>query len=142
MGEPAEKIEGVQTKVSFVCADIDPAVMLRPQSWQVIIAPVKAEERTEGGLYLPGETIKAKDYHTRVGKVVAIGSLAFKGPSYQTRDGSKPIAKLGDWVLYRPFDGLSETMIDKNGDPATLKIINDDEIQAVVPDPAYLVDKV
>lgn len=72
---------------------------------QVLVAIyVRPATRTEGGVHL-AETIVDEDrYQSRVGMVLKVGPRAFVDDERVKFYGFA--AKPGDWVVYRPSDGI------------------------------------
>ena len=79
-------------------------MQIRPLSDHILIEPVKEEERTKAGIFLPDTANKEK---SEEGKVVATG------PGKMTEDGKIiPMAvKPGDKVLFTKY-GPSEIKVD------------------------------
>ena len=77
---------------------------IRPLSDHILIEPIKEEEKTKGGIFLPETASKEK---SEEGKVVAVGS------GKMTEDGKIiPMAvKPGDRVLFAKY-GPNEIKVD------------------------------
>ena len=99
----------------------------KPCGWKIVLFPLKLERKTSGGLHLTDETIEQAQVSTNVCKVLKIGDLAYKD---KTRYPTGPWCNEGDWVIITKYAG-SRLMIDGG----ELRIINEDEVQAVVDDP-------
>ncbi len=78
-------------------------MILKPLSDRVVLKPVKAEEKTKGGIVLP-DTAKDKPQE---GEIVAVG------PGRILDNGTKlvPEVKVGDRVIYSKYSG-SEIKVD------------------------------
>lgn len=78
-------------------------MILKPLSDRVVLKPVKAEEKTKGGIVLP-DTAKDKPQE---GEIVAVG------PGKVLDNGTKlaPEVKVGDRVIYSKYSG-SEIKVD------------------------------
>ncbi len=78
-------------------------LILKPLSDRVVLKPVKAEEKTKGGIVLP-DTAKDKPQE---GEIVAVG------PGKVLDNGTKlaPEVKVGDRVIYSKYSG-SEIKVD------------------------------
>ena len=78
-------------------------LILKPLSDRVVLKPVKAEEKTKGGIVLP-DTAKDKPQE---GEIVAVG------PGRILDNGTKlvPEVKVGDRVIYSKYSG-SEIKVD------------------------------
>ena len=98
-----------------------------PVGWRMVLFPLKLKEKTKSGLILTDETIAESQVTTNICKILKMGDLCFKD---DTKFPSGPWCKEGDWVLITRYAG-SRIRIDGG----ELRIINDDEILAVVDDP-------
>ena len=99
----------------------------QPVGWRIVLFPLKLESKTKGGLYLTDDTVEQSQITTNICKVLKVGSDAYKD---KERYPDGPWCKEGDWVLITRYAG-SRIRIDGG----ELRIINDDEILAVVDDP-------
>jgi len=100
---------------------------LQPAGWRLVLFPLKLKEKTKGGLLLTDETVEQSQITTNICKVLKAGPEAYKD---KEKFPSGPWCKEGDWVLITRYAG-SRIRIDGG----ELRIINDDEILAVVDDP-------
>jgi chaperonin GroES len=77
---------------------------IKPLSDHILIEPVKEEEKTKAGIFLPDTASKEK---SEEGKVVAVG------PGKKTDDGKIVMmsVKVGDKVLFQKY-GPSEIKVD------------------------------
>ncbi len=92
---------------------------IKPLSDRVVVEPLKAEEKSKGGIILP-DTAKEKPQE---GKVIAVGE--------KITDEGKKIAlqvKVGDRVLYSKYAGTEITTKDGK----ELLILREDDILAVI----------
>jgi|TARA_R100000664_G_C2735223_1_gene124815 co-chaperonin GroES (HSP10) len=99
----------------------------QPVGWRIVLFPLKLENKTKGGLYLTDDTVEQSQITTNICKVLKVGADAYKD---KERYPDGPWCKEGDWVLITRYAG-SRIRIDGG----ELRIINDDEILAVVDDP-------
>lgn len=78
-------------------------MVIRPLADRVVVKPIKAEEKTKGGIVLP-DTAKDKPQE---GEVIAVG------PGRVLDNGTKvaPEIKVGDRVIYSKYSG-SEIKIE------------------------------
>ncbi|HHT9130150.1 MAG TPA: co-chaperone GroES [Candidatus Brocadiaceae bacterium] len=79
--------------------------MIRPLDDRVVIEPVEAEEKTQGGIVLP-DTAKEKPMK---GKVVAVG----EGKMLESGKRAELLVKKGDKVLYGKYAGTEVTVDGK-----------------------------
>ena len=75
---------------------------IKPLSDRVVIKPLEAVEKTEGGIYLP-DTAKEKPQQ---GEIVAVGP----GKVADSGQLVKPSVKVGDKVLYGKYSGTEITV--------------------------------
>jgi chaperonin GroES len=92
---------------------------LRPLDDRVVVKPVEAEERTEGGIVLP-DTAKEKPQR---GKVVSVGP----GKLLESGQRGNLSVSVGDEVIYGKYSG---TDIELEGDE--VKILRETDILAKV----------
>ena len=100
--------------------------ILLPQGWKVLIEPRPAKEM-HGRFELPPETIKAEQMLTFVGKVWAMGPLCYQSERF----GGARFCEVGDVVLYSRYSGQDVKIVIGDFE-SNLRILNDDEIMAVV----------
>lgn len=76
---------------------------LHPLGWQIIAMPRAPQTKTKGGILMTQETIETNELLARVGKVLAVGSLA-----YTREDLAKNIRKpqVGDWIEWKANCGI------------------------------------
>ena len=78
---------------------------IRPLDDRVVVEPMEAEEKTEGGIVLP-DTAKEKP---QKGKVVAVG----EGSLLDSGERAPMAVKKGDTVLYAKYGGTEVTVEGK-----------------------------
>ena len=98
-----------------------------PTGFRIVLFPLRLEGKTKGGIHLTDETISESQITTNICKVLKIGPSAYKD---KERYPDGPWCKEGDWVIITRYAG-SRVKIDGG----ELRIINEDEILAVVDDP-------
>ena len=99
----------------------------QPSGWRMVLFPLKLQGKTKGGVLLTDDTVTESQVTTNICKVVKMGPECYKD---KEKFPSGPWCKEGDWVLITRYAG-SRIRIDGG----ELRIINDDEILAVVDDP-------
>ena len=95
--------------------------------FRIVLFPLKLEGKTKGGVLLTDDTIQESQITTNICNVFKIGPSAYKD-NERFPDG--PWCKKDDWVLITRYAG-SRIKIDGG----ELRIINADEVLAVVDDP-------
>ena len=111
----------------------------KPTGWRLLIMPYNPPTKTKGGVELPDEVHERERIATVAGLVLAMGPLAYRDP---TKFGNpndpdekwEPWCKEKDWVLFSRYSG-SRFKIEGG----ELRILNDDEILAVIDDPLHLI---
>lgn len=108
----------------------DPTPLPRIPGIGILIRPVPIRRRSAGGIYIP-DTVRAdRDYLNTVGRVLALGELAYKDEDIY-RNG--PWVKPGDYVVYAKFAG--QKLYWKG---VKLLIVKSSAIELVVDKPEYL----
>ncbi|MBI2556503.1 MAG: co-chaperone GroES [Planctomycetes bacterium RIFOXYD2_FULL_41_16] len=79
--------------------------MIRPLEDRVVIEPMEAEEKTQGGIVLP-DTAKEKPMK---GKIIAVGD----GKMLESGKRAELLVKKGDKVLYGKYAGTEITIDGK-----------------------------
>ena len=99
----------------------------QPSGWRMVLFPLKLQGKTKGGVLLTDDTVTESQVTTTICKVLKMGPECYKD---KEKFPSGSWCKEGDWVLITRYAG-SRIRIDGG----ELRIINDDEILAVVDDP-------
>ena len=80
----------------------DPDVLPDIPGYHILVRPVRIKQETKGGILLPDSTREDMAYLTTVGKVVAIGDLAYAD---EEKFNKGPWCKLKDYVCYGKHTG-------------------------------------
>ncbi len=103
----------------------------RPTGYKVMVAVARVADKV-GSIHLPEQYRALEDTASILGYVVAMGA-----DTYADKDKfSQPYCKVGDWVMFRSYSGTrfrAAASGDEKG--AEFRFVNDDQIEAVVPDP-------
>lgn len=126
----------------FEGEDVAPERLPKPSGWRVLVGMYKIEERTAGGIILTDEHRKGREYLRSLAKVLALGEEAYRHPKFNggialERREPKSWVNVGDVVMIGQYTGQS-VVIDDGEDTQTLRLLNDDEILAVIPDVTIL----
>ena len=110
-----------------------------PTGWRILIMPYIPPKVSKGGVELPDEVHERERLAINVGLVMAVGPLAYKdrnkfGNQDDKNENWRPWCKEKDWVIFGKYAG-SRFKIDGG----ELRLLNDDEILAVIEDPSHLV---
>ena len=109
---------------------IDVSMMERlpsPTGWRLLILPYRGKGKTEGGVLLPDAVIDRESLATVCGFVLKAGPLAYDD---KEKFPGGAWCKEKDWVIFGRYAG-SRFKIDGG----EVRILNDDEIIAVIQDP-------
>lgn len=122
-------LQGLQEQDMLDPADLPFQVMF----WRITVEPMKPRTETEGGIALPDEVQDADRIRTSVGRVLQVGSMAFKA---RTQAGlllsDEPhVPKVGDYVLHERYAGQEIDL--RNG--RTVRVLMDTEVLMLVTDP-------
>ena len=98
-----------------------------PSGYRILVGLPQIEVKTEGGIIKPDEILATESMSTVVGFVIKMGPDCYLD---KERFPTKPYCKEGDFVLIRAFQG---TRFKVHGEE--FRIINDDNVEAVVDDP-------
>jgi co-chaperonin GroES (HSP10) len=98
-----------------------------PSGYRITLFPLKLDSKTKSGIHLTDETVQESQLTTNICKVLKVGPDAYKD---KDKFPTGPWCKEDDWVLITRYAG-SRIRIDGG----ELRIINDDEILAVIDDP-------
>jgi co-chaperonin GroES (HSP10) len=99
-----------------------------PKGYKILCALIEATDTYENSnLIKAKETIKVEEQTSPVLFVLKMGDLAYKD---ETKFPSGAWCKEGDFVLTRPYSGTRIMIYGKE-----FRVINDDQVEAVVEDP-------
>ena len=98
-----------------------------PTGYRIVLFPLKLDSKTKSGIILTDDTVAESQITTNICKVLKVGPDAYKD---KDKFPTGPWCKTDDWVLITRYAG-SRIKIDGG----ELRIINDDEILAVIDDP-------
>jgi co-chaperonin GroES (HSP10) len=108
----------------------DPEVLPELPGFHVLVRPVSVKSQTKGGILLPDSTKDDISYLTTVGKVVALGELAYLD---KDKFPTGAWCNIGDYVCYGKHAG---TKLFYKG--VRLILLFDDQITMKVEDPKDL----
>jgi co-chaperonin GroES (HSP10) len=100
----------------------------QPQGYKILCAlPEVAKTFGETGIVRADSYLKQEEHATAVLFVLAVGPDAYKD---EKKFPSGPWCKAGDFILVRTYAGTRFKIFDKE-----MRILNDDQVEAVVADP-------
>ena len=98
-----------------------------PTGWRILVLPYKGQGKTKGGIILSDTTIEERGFTTVTALVLKVGPDAYRDTDRFTKG---PWCKKGDWIIFGRYAGSRFGI-----DGGEVRILNDDEIIAVVKDP-------
>jgi co-chaperonin GroES (HSP10) len=98
-----------------------------PTGWRILVLPYKGQGKTKGGILLTDETVQEQSYTTVTGLVLKMGTECYDN---KERFPNGPWCKKGDWIIFGRYAGSRFGI-----EGGEVRILNDDEIIAVVKDP-------
>ena len=98
-----------------------------PTGYKLLIKPLEVKEKTDSGIYMPDALKSAEQTASVIGFVVKAGPDAYKDTD---KFPNGPYCKEGDFVIFRSYSG-TRCKIEKQ----EFRLINDDNVEAVVQDP-------
>lgn len=103
------------------------AQLPRPVGYRLLIALPKVEDTYESGIAKAERTRHEEQILSMMGAVIDMGEQAYSDPE---RFPTGPWCKIGDFVMFRPNSGTRFKVNEQE-----YRLLNDDSIEAVVPDP-------
>ena len=108
----------------------DPADLPELPGFHVLVRPVTVKSKTKGGIFIPDSTKDDMSYLTTVGKVIALGELAYKD---MDKFPNGAWCNIGDYVCYGKHAGTK--LYYQN---VKLLLLFDDQVIMRVSDPKDL----
>ena len=122
-------------ELAWAFPDVSPG--MAPLGGRVIVQ-LRRIKKTTGSfkLILPSETRETEKWQNMIGKVVAVGPLAYKNRDAMTAWPEGAWAQVSDYVRVPKWGGDRWEIVDKNGDqdedPVLFMTLNDHELIATV----------
>ena len=110
----------------------DPEVLPSLPGYHILVRPVSVKSKTKGGLLLPDSVKDDVAYLTTVGKVLAVGDLAYKDEDKDKFPNGK-WCDVGDYVCYARHAG--QKLYYKG---VRLLLLFDDQVMMKVDEPTNL----
>ena len=98
-----------------------------PTGWRILVIPYKGQGKTKGGIILSDTTIEERGFTTVTALVLKVGPDAYRDTE---RFPNGSWCKKGDWIIFGRYAGSRFGI-----EGGEVRILNDDEIIAVVKDP-------
>lgn len=101
-----------------------------PKGYRILIRMAEPKRQTAGGIILADTSIEAEQYMMYLGKVEAMGELCYHHKKFENGD---PWCQVGDWIAFGQHAGQ---ILEMKGQ--RFKLINDDNVMAVIPKPEIM----
>jgi len=98
-----------------------------PTGWRLLVLPYRGQGKTKGGVILTDKHVEERGYATVTALVLKMGPECYKN---EERFPNGPWCKKGDWIIFGRYAGSRFGI-----EGGEVRILNDDEIIAVVKDP-------
>ena len=108
----------------------DPDKLPNLTGFHILVRPVSVKAKTKGGIILPDSTKDDIAYLTTVGRVIALGDLAYDDKGKFPKG---PWCKVGDYICYGKHSGVK---MKYRG--VKLLLLFDDQVIMTVDDPSDL----
>jgi len=98
-----------------------------PTGWRILVLPFKMKDRTKGGILITDDVVERAQVASTCGLVLKVGPDAYGD---KERFPGGPWCKKNDWIIFGRYAGSRFGI-----EGGEVRILNDDEIIAVVKDP-------
>lgn len=113
---------------------------LRAPQGRVLVEVEKVESVTSGGIFIPVTWLDRRQNMMTIGKVVAVGPHVMC--AFKCKDGEIPDdeadntrqVRPGDRIWFAKYGGASFEVAEKENRGIDLRVINDEDIQAILDD--------
>lgn len=93
--------------------------------YKVLVRPVKAEEKTKGGILLPEQVVEKDQHAAMEGVICGLSPFAF---TYEEWPMGARKPRVGDRVVFARYSGINQ----KGADGVDYRIMNDKDVVAIV----------
>lgn len=126
MRELAQKRAAVHAEQEKALAELEASIP-KPIGYHLLVALPDVEEEFEGGILKATKTMRDELILYSIGLVLDMGEQAYSDVS---RFPTGPWCKVGDYVMFRPNTGTRFRI-----GTTEYRLLNDDSVQAIVPNP-------
>jgi len=103
-----------------------------PTGYRLLIVPYSQPSMTRGGIQLADATLRTEELATTIGYVVSLGPDCYRD---KDKYPEGPWCKKGDYVMFGRYAGARIVMQGADNDDLPFRILNDDEVLAVIQSP-------
>jgi co-chaperonin GroES (HSP10) len=120
----------------------DVEIGFKPAGNQIVVQLRQLKEKTSGGIVLARDTRDVNKDNTQVGRVIALGQIAYK--HRETGDDWKEgaWARLGDIVIIPMWGGFRFELPQEDGSPLVFVVLEDYQIKGTIESNFESFDKV
>lgn len=97
---------------------------LRPMGYNVLVAVDVLEEKTTGGIIIPGKHKEREDSASEKGRIIAVSQMAFTGGDWT---GVTDLPKAGDLIRFQRYAGNEF----EGEDGRKYRIVSDSDLKGV-----------
>lgn len=97
---------------------------------KILVGIYMRPDKTKGGVHIPDQIRDEDRYQGKAGLILKKGPIAFVDDSRVSFHGLNP--DVGDWVMFRPSNGLKVDIRSKTGHCI---LLSDTQIELVIPAP-------
>jgi co-chaperonin GroES (HSP10) len=126
MVELEQKRAALYAEQERALAELEAAIPT-PTGYHLLIALPEVEEEFDSGILKATKTMREELILSSIGLVLDMGDQAYAD---QTRFPTGPWCKTGDYVMFRPNSGTRFRI-----GATEYRLLNDDSVQAIVPNP-------
>lgn len=126
MLELEQKRAALYAEQERALAELEAAIP-KPVGYHILIALPEVEDEFDGGILKANKTIREEQILSSIGLVLDMGKQAY---SDEARFPDGPWCERGDYVMFRPNSGTRFRI-----GATEYRLLNDDSVQAVVPNP-------
>lgn len=101
----------------------------KPTGFKLVVAVALIDDK-KGDVYLPDQYTALEQTASILGHVMLVGPDAYKDPA---KFPSGPYCQEGDWVMFRSYSGTRFKLGSQE-----FRMVNDDQIEAVVGEPTLI----
>lgn len=112
---------------------------LIPPGHRILVQMRTAKDMTAGGIALPEEVKDTITWNTQVGKLIAVGPVAFRNRETLEHWPEGPWAVPGDYIRVPKYGGDKFEVRLKDGNSALFVLIDDGNMLGKVPDPLAVI---
>lgn len=106
-----------------------------PLGEKVLVQIRTARSKTKGGIHIIQDTKETEQWNTQVGKVIAVGPLAFRNRRDGTPWPEGQWVEVGEFVRVPKYGGDRWEVKLPDGDKALFVIVRDSDLSAKITDP-------